>query len=279
MMEEIADESVGEVACLILGMIVERMATASGLAAAEPRTVGFAHAFRLRLRQCLQHLRVEADRHGVRDCLRAVVRNDSVESAAACRAVLKLIASPPAAGVAPVPVVELAERALRMVQGKGLQATLVMTRNICGEERAAFAPADFTPSDKMGWPRAELELLRPEIHTLQECPSEIALPCLCRLFTLVGTAKAHAGYVHLYVLSNCDMQTNRMDSMRRNAPSRRCGGEGRCANGGRRGSALGPETREALWWGAKGVIGAGGAMRCDRRRCVVACGVARDPAR
>ena len=32
----------------------------------------FAHAFRLRLRQCLQHRRVEADRHGVRDCLRAV---------------------------------------------------------------------------------------------------------------------------------------------------------------------------------------------------------------
>ena len=71
----------------------------------------------------------------------------------------------------------------------------------------------------MGWLRAELELLQPEILALQECPSEAALPCLYRLFTLVGTAKAHAGYVHLYVLSNCDMQTKRMGSMRRNVPA------------------------------------------------------------
>ena len=93
-----------------------------------------------------------------------------MESAVACRVVLKLLASPPAAGMAPVPVVDLAERALRTVQGNALQSTRIMTWNICGEEKAVLAPADFTLSDKMGWLRAELELLQPEILALQECP-------------------------------------------------------------------------------------------------------------
>ena len=219
MIEEVADESVGEVACLVLGLIVQRMAMVKGIAAAEPRAVGFAHAFRMRLRACLQYLRIEVDRHGVRDCLRAVIRNDPAETAEACTAVLKILASPPAADAVPVPVMDLAERALRTVQGQALQATRVMTWNICGDEKAAVAPAGFTASDKMTWLRAEVELLRPEILALQECPGEVALSCLVHLYTLVGTAKAHAGYVHLYVLTASDMKATRMESMRRGVPA------------------------------------------------------------
>ena len=169
MVEEVADESVGEVSCLVLGMIVQRIATAKGIAAAEPRALGFAHAFRLRLRACLQHLRIEADRHGVRDCLRAVIRSDVAETRVACLAVLKILASPPAGDAVPVPVVDLPARALRTVQGRELQATRVMTWNICGEEKSALAPTDFTAKDKMTWLLAELELLQPEILALQEC--------------------------------------------------------------------------------------------------------------
>jgi len=82
--------------------------------------------------------------------------------------VLKILASPPAGDAVPVPVVDLAARALRTVQGRELQATRVMTWNICGEEKSALAPTDFTAKDKMTWLLAELELLQPEILALQE---------------------------------------------------------------------------------------------------------------
>ena len=70
---------------------------------------------------------MQADRHGVRDCLRVVLRQDSREGTATWCVILYLLASPPLAGVAPVPVMDIPERALRRVQGHGLQATRAMS--------------------------------------------------------------------------------------------------------------------------------------------------------
>ena len=74
-----------------------------------------------------------------------------------------------------------------------------LTWNVCGDAKAATAPADYTHDDKWVWLRGELELLQPHILALQECPTEDALAEVRALYTLVGSAKAHAGYVHLYV--------------------------------------------------------------------------------
>ena len=148
---------------------------------------------RWRLSACLQHLRLESDRCGERDVLLA-----ALDTAEDCRGVLELLVAGGDAQAAVEPTT-LVGRALRTVEAESLQATRVLTWNICGEESAFTAPETFGARDKLAWLRAEIFLLQPDVLALQECVSEAPLGILAPLYRLQGTAPAHKGYVHLYV--------------------------------------------------------------------------------
>ena len=64
-------EEAGNVACLALGLAVKSVADAADVQCASPELVGFVHGFRHRLTACLQYLREEAYRRGVRDAVRS----------------------------------------------------------------------------------------------------------------------------------------------------------------------------------------------------------------
>ena len=68
-------EHAGEVACLVLGLAVKFVADAAGVACSSPDEVGFAYGLRHRLSACVQELREQAYRRGVRDAVRAALRD------------------------------------------------------------------------------------------------------------------------------------------------------------------------------------------------------------
>ena len=120
-----------------------------------------------------------------------------------CRTVLELFLSGGESQPSSEPVT-LVRRALRTVEGEALEATRVLTWNINGEKRAAMAPETFDVRDKLAWLREEVLLLQPGVVALQECVSET--PVLAGLYRLSGVARAHHGYVHLYVKQNIECE-------------------------------------------------------------------------
>ena len=68
-------EHAGEAACLALGLAVKCVADAAGVGCSSPAEAGFACALRHRVSACIQDLRDEAYRRGVRDAVRAAVRD------------------------------------------------------------------------------------------------------------------------------------------------------------------------------------------------------------
>ena len=87
-----------------------------------------------------------------------------------------------------------------------------LTWNICGDTKAWRAPVDdkdWSAEDKRAALQQDVLELQPQIIALQECASEEALPRLLERYTLVGAAKSHANYIHLYPLKK--LEATRME--------------------------------------------------------------------
>ena len=80
----------------------------------------------------------------------------------------------------------------------------LLTWNIAGKEVSAQAPGEGRWSLKDNLAAVEAEVLRwdADVIALQECPSSCGLQRLVpqegAVFDLVGVAKSHCGYVHVY---------------------------------------------------------------------------------
>jgi len=137
----------GEIGCLALGLAVKCVADAAKVGCSSPGDPGFAYALRHRVSACVQDLRDEAYRRGVRDAVRAAVRDAgegegrSRNASAFFRRLLERLATSSTEGAALRATSDLSARALKEVTKKvvGMQATHVVTWNIAGDDVAKDA--------------------------------------------------------------------------------------------------------------------------------------------
>jgi len=154
-------EHTGDVACFVLGLAVKFVAGAAGVACSSPDEVGFAYGLRHRLSACVQELREEAYRRGVRDAVRAAVRDDEGNRRLRAREFFQLVlrglaTSSSSEGDVVRATSDLSVRALREVKKKvvGMQGTHVVTWNIAGHDVAKDAMEGFGGADKVVWLRS-----------------------------------------------------------------------------------------------------------------------------
>ena len=199
----------GEIGCLALGLAVKCVADAAKVGCSSPGDVGFAYALRHRVSACVQDLRDEAYRRGVRDAVRAAVRDAgegegrSRKANAFFRRLLERLATSSTEGAALRATSDLSARALKEVtKVVGMQATHVVTWNIAGDDVAKDAMKGFSKADKSAWLRSVFERWSEvDILAVQESPTSAALEALSGMYRLLGSCKSHAGErcVQLYV--------------------------------------------------------------------------------
>ena len=211
-----AGESLGDVACVALGLAVKCVADAAELPCANLEERGFVHGLRHRLAACLQHLREEAYRRGVRDAVRSsMLEHEEGRGRRATtffRGVLERleVAStdvvPPQAEVADLSVRAMREVTMKMV---GMQATHLATWNVAGDDLAECAPVQYRKEEKAWWLRSTMERWSDvDILAVQESPSLVAMGALSGVFRQVGgSMKSHADrFVQLYVRVRVEAQ-------------------------------------------------------------------------
>ena len=79
------------------------------------------------------------------------------------------------------------------------QPLRVLTWNIAGMSTSASGPEWWTQADKVAAMRQEIARWDPDVVALQECPGQERWGGLADSMEHVGAAKAHCGFVHLYV--------------------------------------------------------------------------------
>ena len=86
-----------------------------------------------------------------------------------------------------------------IVKESDFQPLRLLTWNIAGEQTSASGPAWWTTEDKIAAMRREIGRWDPDVVALQECPGPDRWAGLDDSMEQVGAARAHAGFVHLYV--------------------------------------------------------------------------------
>ena len=147
-------EQAGDAACLAVGLAIKCVADAAQLISADPSSAGFVHGLRHRLSACFQYLRETAYRRGVRDAVRAAIRDMEEGRRGVAREffqkVLELLAAPPSsAEVRTRDEGDLSTRAMREVKAVGMQPVHVVTWNIAGQDSAESAPTWYGHEDKL----------------------------------------------------------------------------------------------------------------------------------
>ena len=208
-------EEAGNVACLALGLAVKSVADAADVQCASPELVGFVLGFRHRLTACLQYLREEAYRRGVRDAVRAAAQaldGGKVQRGLVFfRGVLERLASASTEGASLSGGGDLSARALREVSKKvvGMQGTHMVTWNVAGDDVASGALKNFKKEDKAAWLRNIVERWSEvDILAVQESPTPGVMAALTGLYRLLGSCESHAGgrFVQLYVRQRVEAQ-------------------------------------------------------------------------
>ena len=202
----------------VTGLVFERLAAAVmvvGYAGASPPpssllltsgSADFVREVRRSLSRTFAKLRQEADACGKRD-----VCSGYMVTEVACREIMGLLAFRIPLGSAANAVNGLGADLVSSAGGSSAPQVFVplrvLTWNVSecdGCQRiSAQAPDDLSSwsgVDNLAAVQLEILRYRADVVSLQECPSEDALPRLLSDYILVGARVSHAGFVHLYVL-------------------------------------------------------------------------------
>ena len=156
----------------------------------------YAKRARAGLRLGFGMLRAAADRSGERDVLRQLYFPES------CMASLGLLsggcessvrAGGDNAGVC------LGSEVESSVKESDFQPLSLLTWNIAGAQTSSSGPDSWTEADKIAAMRQEVARWDPDVVALQECVGECWWSGLDACMEQVGVARAHEGFVHLYV--------------------------------------------------------------------------------
>jgi endonuclease/exonuclease/phosphatase family metal-dependent hydrolase len=206
-------------ACMVLGLLFGQIADFVGVEGVpDVQARDFQSKMQVSLRVGFGRLRREAELQNDRDVY------GILQDEAQCREALVSLIAVPAVdvpgefGQARLGGCRAAGDSLGRGQGASVEQAVtslrVLTWNVSDvvDRLSAAVPedADWSVVDNSAAVQAQALRLKPDVVAFQECQSEAPLADLAREYRLVGTARSHCGFVHLYVVHGLETRTLEM---------------------------------------------------------------------